>query len=206
MPDDIVEEIRQKRIVCSVLANTISGPAWQRHEARSQELARKAEMGERADPPKWDSAWQVRRRRLERDEDIDVRRRNAQKLIASGCLITIGTDNQWGAAPEFRSSPNTDEQDAGTGTLRGLEGLVELGMSPSAAIVAATRNGAFACRQTEEFGTLEAGKSADLVVLEGDPLVNIANVRRRAAVMIRGVLVDLDRLPEDPVFAPAAAM
>ena len=54
-----------------------------------------------------------------------------------------------------------------------IEGLVELGMTPSQAIVAATRNGAIASRRLADFGTIEPGKIADLVVLAADPLADI---------------------------------
>lgn len=205
LPDDIIERIRDSKIVCSLLSNTITGPAWERHKTRSNDIRQKHDAEERAGRA-WDSAWLQRRRRLDLDEDIDLRRHNAQRLIAAGCVITIGTDNQWGAAPEFRLSPKPDEQEPGLGTLRGLEGLVDLGMSPSAAIVAATRNGAIACRQSEEFGTLEVGRSADLIVLDGDPLSDITNVRRIATVMVRGALVDLERLPENPIFSRTSAV
>ena len=55
-----------------------------------------------------------------------------------------------------------------------IEGLVELGMTPSQAIVAATRNGAIAARGLNDFGTLEPGKLADLVILTADPLADIS--------------------------------
>ena len=46
------------------------------------------------------------------------------------------------------------------------------------AIVAATRTGASAAGKLNQFGTIEAGKFADLVFLDADPLVDIANIRR----------------------------
>ena len=58
-----------------------------------------------------------------------------------------------------------------------IEGLVELGMTPSQAIVAATKNGAIASRGLKDFGTIELGKLADLLVLDADPLADIHNIR-----------------------------
>ena len=77
-----------------------------------------------------------------------MRRKNAQKLIAAGAVVTIGTDNYWAAAPEFtRGGVKPDTQNHGIGSIIAIEGLVELGMTPAQAIVAATRNGAMAAKR-----------------------------------------------------------
>jgi imidazolonepropionase-like amidohydrolase len=107
---------------------------------------------------------------------LEARRRNAQKLIQAGCLITIGTDNYWGAAPELSREPKPEYQDHGIGTIIGIESLVELGMTPSQAIVSATKSGATACRRLSDLGTIETGKLADLLILDGDPLADIRNI------------------------------
>jgi imidazolonepropionase-like amidohydrolase len=73
-------------------------------------------------------------------------------------------------------------------------------MTPSEAIVSATRNGAIACRALQEFGTLEKGKKADLLVLDADPLENISNIRKLSVVMKAGAIVDVESLPENPVY------
>jgi len=54
-----------------------------------------------------------------------------------------------------------------------LAHLVALGMSPMDAIVAGTANGAALLRLDNSLGTLEAGKIADFVVCDGDPLTDI---------------------------------
>ncbi|MDX1390471.1 MAG: amidohydrolase family protein, partial [Acidobacteriota bacterium] len=96
-------------------------------------------------------------------------------------------------------SPKPIWQEPGVGTLLAIEGLVELGMTPSDAIVAATRNGAIAAGALDEFGTIEAGKQADLLLLDGDPLADISNIRRQSLVMARGDVIDVSMLPTEPV-------
>ena len=67
--------------------------------------------------------------------------------------------------------------------------LVESGMTPMQVIVAATRNSAEFLRLADA-GTLQAGKSADFIVLDANPLDDITNTRRIAAVILRGTAVD----------------
>jgi len=134
-----------------------------------------------------------------------MRRANAQKLIRAGCRVTPGTDSYWAAAPEFTRTPKPIDQDHGIGTILAIEGLVELGMTPSQAIVAATRNGAMAARGLKDFGTLEAGKLADVVLLTADPLGDISNLRKVAAVIKEGRVVDRARLPGSRVLSVAPA-
>jgi imidazolonepropionase-like amidohydrolase len=88
----------------------------------------------------------------------------------------------------------------GTATLAAIEGLVELGMTPSQAIVAATKNGARASQGSKDFGTLEVGKYADILLLDADPLADIHNIRKLSMVIKEGRVVDRDRLPEKPVW------
>ena len=65
---------------------------------------------------------------------------------------------------------------------RELELLVENDLTAMEAITIATRNNAKVLRWDDEIGTVEAGKFADLLLINGDPLVNISNVRDIAAV------------------------
>lgn len=71
-----------------------------------------------------------------------------------------------------------------------LELLVRAGLSPMQALQAATRNPAEFLGRQDEFGTVEEGKAADLVLLEADPLENIANTRKISAVVLGGRLID----------------
>ena len=101
-----------------------------------------------------------------------IQARNLAKLNAAGVRITLGTDGNrpWG--------PHEEMQD-----------MVLAGMTPMEVIVAATRNSAEFLRIVDA-GTLEAGKSADFIVLDANPLDDITNTRRISAVVLRGAAVD----------------
>jgi imidazolonepropionase-like amidohydrolase len=68
-----------------------------------------------------------------------------------------------------------------------MEALQRAGLSTMEVIVAATRNGALAMNRLDDFGTIEAGKVADLLILEADPLTDIRNMRRLSTVVRAGV-------------------
>jgi hypothetical protein len=67
-----------------------------------------------------------------------------------------------------------------------LRSLVRSGLSPYEALETATRNPALFMNQPGEFGTIEVGASADLVLLSADPLLSIENLERRVGVMRAG--------------------
>jgi imidazolonepropionase-like amidohydrolase len=66
---------------------------------------------------------------------------------------------------------------------------VSAGMTPMQVIVAATRNSAEFLKLADT-GTLQPGKSADFLVLDANPLDDITNTRRIAAVVLKGATVD----------------
>ncbi len=220
--DELVDLIVERDIVCSMLINQFTGPSWQFH-LRNMERAREdlaeAEAGDRQRriPP---TTAEIRRRvqdtGLPQPGSVmegrwTTKRTNAKKLIQAGCIVTVGTDNtlfgRGGVAADFlREEPeNMEHQLPGLGTVFAIEGLVELGMTPSEAIVAATRNGAIASKALDEYGTLEAGKAADIVVLDADPLADISNIRRLSMVIKDGRVIDVDALPTNPIALDWAA-
>ena len=209
--DALVGQIVEREIVCSMLVNTITGPAWENHlrnkaaaEARlatEAEGAQAAEWGRLRRPVQREkTTYQIRRDQRALGLGTEMRRLTAEKLIRGGCITSVGTDNYAGVAPEFGRTPKPIWQEPGIGTLLAIEGLVELGMTPAEAIVAGTRNGAIAAGALDEFGTIEVGKRADLLLLDGDPLADIANIREQSLVMAAGRVIDVDGLPTEPVY------
>jgi imidazolonepropionase-like amidohydrolase len=82
----------------------------------------------------------------------------------------------------------TDEM-AGFTLQAELELLVQAGLTPAQALQVATRNGARYTGTSHERGSIAPGKLADLVLVDGDPLARIGDIRKVAAVITRGVLV-----------------
>ena len=129
-------------------------------------------------------------------ETLELRRRQFKKyqeltglLFRLGVQLLCGTD-----APEPNVPP-------GFSMHQELQLLVESGLSPAAALQAATIRNAEAVKQADNLGSIEKGKLADLVILNADPLSDIQNTRK-IEVVIRGGVVStpaslLKRVPLD---------
>jgi len=103
---------------------------------------------------------------------------NIKRMHDAGAQIAVGSDG------------------GNIGTLHGasyhreLLLLAEAGIPLMDILIAATRNSAIAVTGGHDRGTIEAGRIADLLVLDADPLIDIRNVSRIHAVMKGGVLLD----------------
>ncbi|HEX3398259.1 MAG TPA: amidohydrolase family protein [Steroidobacteraceae bacterium] len=84
----------------------------------------------------------------------------------------------------------------GYGDQRGLELLVEAGFTPLEAIHIATQNGAVYLGESEQIGSIAAGKAADLVVIAGNPAQNIEDIENVQLVFKDGVGFDPKKLTE----------
>ena len=105
---------------------------------------------------------------------LDVASRNLKTLVDSGVTIAMGTDT--GPAGRFQ----------GFFELKELDLMAKAGMTPRQILAAATRDAARCMKIDKELGTLEAGKWADFVVLDADPLADIANTKKISDVYIAG--------------------
>jgi imidazolonepropionase-like amidohydrolase len=111
---------------------------------------------------------------------FDVQARSLKKLAAAGVRIAFGTDAGIGAPYGWSAHAE-------------LADMVAAGMTPMQVIVAATRTSA-EILGLDQLGTLAGGKSADFVVLDGNPLDDILNTRRITQVYLRGRPVDRNAL------------
>lgn len=203
LSDALVKMMVDRGVVCAILSNTITGKPWAddvkaRQRADSTRRSRADSATARGDQRARTSA--ERRREEIAAQGLRIRRENAQKLIRGGCIVSVATDNYLGQAPEFRRDPKPEWQEPGLGTLAAIEGLVELGMTPLQALTAATKHGAIASKALAEYGTIEPGKAADLLLFAADPSVDIRNIRKLETVMRDGAIIDLAKLPTKPVW------
>jgi imidazolonepropionase-like amidohydrolase len=106
------------------------------------------------------------------ERDFELLGRNAMALRAAGMKVVGGTDT--GQSRFLIGYFNHMD----------LESMVAIGMKPAEAIVAGTRDAADIARVNS--GMVAAGKHADFIVLDANPLENIANTRRISQVYLRG--------------------
>jgi len=107
----------------------------------------------------------------ETEEFFGIQSRNLDALYKAGVKIAMGTDGRimWEAHQQ-------------------MEDMVSSGMSPADVIVAATKNSAEVVGLYDA-GVIEAGKSADFIVLDANPISDITNTRKINSVYLRGVKV-----------------
>jgi imidazolonepropionase-like amidohydrolase len=109
---------------------------------------------------------------------MPIARDNLNRMLEAGVVVAAGTD-------------------AGNiGTLHGpsmhreFELMAEAGATPAQVLIAATRDAARIFAPSPDFGTVEAGKLADLLILDADPLTDVRNLRRIEGVVLGGRLLD----------------
>jgi imidazolonepropionase-like amidohydrolase len=112
---------------------------------------------------------------------LDANGRDIARAADAGVRMAMGTDAGSPAVPNHE-------------VVREIELLVECGAaaSPMAALMIATRNGADMLGVGDKVGTVQAGKMADLLVVDGDPLADLGVLRRPELVLLGGEIVARD--------------
>jgi imidazolonepropionase-like amidohydrolase len=147
-------------------------------EESGESLARRPEM-KYASPPQL-AQWIEGKKKFdeipvaERQRFIEIRRRLIKALHAGGVPFLLGSD-----APQIWNIP-------GFSVHRELEALVASGLSPFEALATGTINVARFYDAEKERGTIAAGKRADLVLVDGNPLADIRNTAKISGVLING--------------------
>lgn len=105
---------------------------------------------------------------------VELRQELTRALHAAGAPIALGSD-----APQFFNVP-------GFSIHHEMEMMVAAGLTPYEVLATGTREPARYFGTHDAFGTVEPGRRADLILLEANPLDDVANVQRRIGVMVRG--------------------
>lgn len=103
---------------------------------------------------------------------------NLGRYVAAGGKVALGTDYEGYSTPFQLGMP-----------MHEIEWMQEAGMSPMQIIVASTKNAADVCGLGTELGTLEVGKIADVLVVQGDPLQDIQALSDVRWVIHNGLVI-----------------
>jgi imidazolonepropionase-like amidohydrolase len=104
---------------------------------------------------------------------------NLRRFVEAGGKVALGTDYAGAPDVDFDLGMPIDE----------IAFMQEAGMTPMQIIVAATKNAAHVCNLEHETRTLEAGKVADVLVVDGDPLNDIHTLTNTRMVLRDGVAI-----------------
>ncbi|WP_168204229.1 amidohydrolase family protein [Aliikangiella coralliicola] len=106
--------------------------------------------------------------------------KNVKLIFDAGIPLVAGTDN--------------DGLFTGEELHFELELLVDAGLTPLEAITTATKNAAKLMKEDDKWGTLEPGKRADIILVDGRPDKNISDTRNIKLVMVRGRVIEREKL------------
>jgi len=176
--DVIVHSLQDGEVDAELIAlmkanNTAYAPTLAVYEPRPEKVAKAAPA----------VAEQTRRK-------FDYALHNTKALHDAGILIALGTDAGMPGTPH------------GWSTHRELELLVQAGLTPEQALMAGTANSAKAMGLFEDRGTIEPGKRADLLLVQGEPWRDIKAIEAVRSVVIDGRVVTQGKSPvltADPV-------
>ena len=122
--------------------------------------------------------------RQEWTRNLGLMKQAVKTFQEAGGVLLVGTDSPGAVFP-------------GWGLHQELELFVEAGLTPMEALQTATVNAAKVLGKEDDLGALGAGKYADLVILDADPLENIQNTQRIHRVIYNGKVLDPAALLED---------
>jgi imidazolonepropionase-like amidohydrolase len=105
---------------------------------------------------------------------------NLKRLVDGGVHVALGTDFETGLQ---KGMPTIE-----------MQLMREAGLTPMQIIVAATKHGAHVCGLDSELGTVETGKVADLLVVDGDPLADLNVLKDRAILVMHNGRIAFSRL------------
>jgi imidazolonepropionase-like amidohydrolase len=111
-----------------------------------------------------------------------IGRANLKRVSEAGITVAMGTD---AGNPLTLHGPSVYAE---------MEAMQASGLTPMQVIVASTKGGALAMRVEKQTGTIEKGKSADLLVVAADPSADVANLRRVRFVARGGVMRSIEEL------------
>jgi imidazolonepropionase-like amidohydrolase len=103
---------------------------------------------------------------------------NLGRFVKAGGKVALGTDYGGASFPFELGMP-----------MKEIRWMHEAGMSPSDIIISATKNPAEVCGLGSELGTLEPGKIADILVIDGNPLKDLTNLTKVKLVIRGGVII-----------------
>ncbi len=140
----------------------------------------------------------IRGEKQENEKRFRQQAANLKRLFDAGLVIAAGTDAPY---------PGVFQ---GEGIHHEMELLVQAGLTPLQAITAATANAARLMDAGDEWGTVEPGRLANLVVVNGRPDRDVRETRKIEMVVCRGRVVNRASLKYDPAtdpgFRPLAAV
>jgi len=109
---------------------------------------------------------------------LEIALKNLKKIYDAGVLVCLGTDS---GAMMLRAQGFSEHLE--------LELMVQAGLTPLQVLTVATRNSAQLLHIDQQFGTIEKGKTADFIILNGNPAIDIKNTRKIVAVYKSGAEV-----------------
>lgn len=161
--------------------NTPTMALWENINGEEKVEALRARPEMRFVPPQMVNGWTQQRQNILDDgpgPDVGLRvlalRNRILKALAAGDRVLLGSD-----APQLFSVP-------GFSLHREMQAMVNAGLTPYQVLTAGTRNPAVYLNASKEFGTVEVGKRADLILVNENPLKDVANVAKRSGVVLRG--------------------